>query len=158
MTLLKLRSRVFSRGLIRSFSSVLSESFYNSEQKELQKATKKLIDSEINPYVDEWEKAKLFPAKEVFKKFGQAGLLGINKPVEYGGQGLDYKYQMAFLEACGYIRSGGVAMGLGVQTDCSTPALARFGSDELKRNYLAPALKGMSVSCQRVFFSHFGGV
>ena len=51
----------------------------------------------------------MFPAKEVFKKFGSAGLLGINKPTEYGGLGLDYKYQLAFLEACGYIRSGGVA-------------------------------------------------
>jgi citronellyl-CoA dehydrogenase len=44
---------------------------------------------------------------------GNAGLLGINKPVEYGGLGLDYKYQMAFLEASGHIRASGVAMGIG---------------------------------------------
>ena len=63
---------------------------------------------------------------KVFKKLGQAGLLGVNKPVEHGGLGLDYKYQMALVEAAGSIRSPGVAMGIGVQTDCATPALARL--------------------------------
>jgi len=128
-------------------TSILAKNFYNEDQLELQETTKRLIEKEINPYTDEWEQKKLFPAKEVFKKFGQLGLLGINKPVEYSGLGLDYKYQLAFLEAAGYIRSSGVAMGIGVQTDCATPALARFGSDELKTNYLKPALEGDMVSC-----------
>ena len=38
-------------------------------------------------------------------------------------------------------------MGIGVQTDCSTPALARFGSDELKETFLKPALLGDAVTC-----------
>ena len=38
-------------------------------------------------------------------------------------------------------------MGLGVQTDCATPALAKFGSDELKKKYLVPALSGDHVCC-----------
>ena len=66
-----------------------------------------MIETEINPHVEQWEKEQIFPAKEVFKAFGQAGLLGINKPVEYGGLGLDYKYQLAFLESTGHIRSAG---------------------------------------------------
>ena len=61
-------------------SSSLCESFYNEEQRELQRTTKKLIETEINPYVEQWEREQIFPAKEVFKAFGQAGLLGINKP------------------------------------------------------------------------------
>ena len=98
-------------------------------------------------FLCQWEKDQIFPAHELFKKFGDAGLLGINKPVEYGGLGLDYKYQMAFLEASGHIRASGVAMGIGVQTDCATPALARFGSDQLKRDFLAPAIAGDHVAC-----------
>ena len=128
-----------------SSSSILAKNFYNEDQLELQKTARRLIEKEINPYADEWEKNKSFPAKEVFKKFGQLGLLGINKPTEYSGLGLDYKYQLAFLEAAGYIRSSGVAMGIGVQTDCATPALARFGSDELKKDFLKPALEGTYV-------------
>ena len=54
---------------------------------------------------------------------------------------------MAFLEASGHIRASGVAMGIGVQTDCATPALARFGSDQLKRDFLAPAIAGDHVAC-----------
>ena len=64
----------------RFVSSSLCESFYNEEQRELQRTTKKLIETEINPYVEQWEREQIFPAKEVFKAFGQAGLLGINKP------------------------------------------------------------------------------
>ena len=82
----KLFKRFTVRHYQRSLSS-LAEAFYNEEQKELINSTKKLIESEINPHADQWEKDQLFPAKEVFKTFGQAGLLGINKPVEYGGQG-----------------------------------------------------------------------
>lgn len=106
-----------------------------------------LIETEINPHCDQWEKDKMFPAHEVFKKIGDAGFLGINYPVEYGGLGLDYKYNMAALEGAGHIRSPGVGMGLGVHTDCATPALARFGSDELRKKYLVPAIKGDHVSC-----------
>ena len=75
-------------------ASSLSDAFYNEEQKELQKTVTKLVETEINPNVQEWEKQKGFPAHQVFKKFGQAGLLGINKPTEYGGLGLTYKYQI----------------------------------------------------------------
>ena len=127
--------------------STMADTFYNEEQKELISSVRKLIETEINPHCDEWEKQKSFPAHEVFKKFGQAGFLGINKSPEYGGQGLDYKYQLAMGEAVGYIRSTGVSMALGVQTDMSTPALAKFGSDKLKREFLAPAISGDAVTC-----------
>ena len=63
---------------------------------EATEAAKKLIEAEINPHVEQWERDHAFPAHEVFKKFGQAGFLGVNKPVEYGGQGLDYKYQARY--------------------------------------------------------------
>ena len=84
------------------------------------------------PHVDEWEAAEIFPAHQVFKRLGQLGLLGLTKPEEYGGAGLDYSYAMAMAEALGHIECGGVPMAIGVQTDMATPALARFGSDELQ--------------------------
>ncbi|MCO5096951.1 MAG: acyl-CoA dehydrogenase family protein [Rhodocyclaceae bacterium] len=115
---------------------------YTQEHLELQRSVKKFIDSEINPYVDEWEAAEIFPAHELFKKMGDAGFLGINKPQEYGGMGLDYSFALAFAEALGEVRCGGVPMAIGVQTDMATPALARFGSDELRREFLAPTIAG----------------
>ncbi len=120
---------------------------YTHEHLELQKTLKRFIEEEINPHVDEWEEAEMFPAHEVFKRLGQLGLLGLTKPEAYGGAGLDYSYSMAMAEALGWIDCGGVPMAIGVQTDMATPALARFGSDELKREFLAPAIAGDVVSC-----------
>jgi len=118
---------------------------YTQEHQELQRSVKKFIETEINPYVDEWEDAEIFPAHALFKKMGDAGFLGINKPQAYGGMGLDYSFQLAFVEALGDVRCGGVPMAIGVQTDMATPALARFGSDELRREFLAPTIAGDRV-------------
>src|SRR3990170_4660545 len=120
---------------------------YTHEHEELQRQLKKFIDAEINPFVEEWEEAEIFPAHEVFKKMGQLGFLGVCKPEEYGGQALDYSYSVAMAEALGHIQCGGVPMAIGVQTDMATPALARFGSDELRREFLAPSISGEYVAC-----------
>ncbi len=113
---------------------------------EIYRTVSNFIANEINPFVDEWENAGIFPAHEVFKKVGDLGLLGIGKPEEYGGLGLDYSYSMIATEAWGEIQGGSIPMALGVQTDMATPALSRFGSDELRQQYLTPAIAGDMVA------------
>jgi len=120
---------------------------FTPEHEEIRRTMKKFIDAEINPHVDAWEEAEQFPAHEVFKKLGNLGMLGLTKPEAYGGAGLDYSYSMVFAETLGQIRCGGVPMAIGVQTDMATPALARFGSDELRKEFLAPAIAGDMVTC-----------
>lgn len=120
---------------------------FTHEHREIQKTLKRFIDEQINPHVDEWEAAEMFPAHEVFKGLGKLGLLGLTKPEAYGGMGLDYSYSVAMAEALGHIHCGGVPMAIGVQTDMATPALARFGSDELRAQFLAPAIAGDMVGC-----------
>ncbi len=129
---------------------------FTPEHEELRRMTRNFVENEINPYVDEWEKEGIFPAKELFKKMGNLGLLGISKPEEFGGMGLDYSYSTVAAEELGAIRCGGVPMGIGVQTDMSTPALAKFGSDELRRDYLAPAIAGDMVAAIGVSEPHAG--
>ncbi|HEY0914823.1 MAG TPA: acyl-CoA dehydrogenase family protein, partial [Solimonas sp.] len=118
---------------------------FTHEHEELYRTTKRFVEEELNPHVAEWEKAGIWPAHEVLKRMGDLGLLGINKPVENGGLGLDYSYQMLFAQALGNCLCGGVPMGIGVQTDMATPALARFGSPALRKEYLDPAIKGEMV-------------
>jgi citronellyl-CoA dehydrogenase len=120
---------------------------FNQEHEEIRRTLKRYIDNEINPHVDEWEAAEQFPAHEVFKKLGDLGMLGLTKPEAYGGAGLDYSYSMVMAETLGHIRCGGVPMAIGVQTDMATPALARFGSDELRKQFLAPSISGDYVAC-----------
>ena len=118
---------------------------HTDEHKAIAQTTAKVIQAEINPYCDEWEEAGIFPAKEVFKKLGDLGLLGIHKPTEYGGMGLDYSYHAVFTEELGLIAAGGVAMGIGVQTDMATPALAKHGSDFVRSEFLTQAISGDAV-------------
>ena len=115
------------------------------EHKELYRTVKKFVEDEINPNIDEWEKAGIWPAREVLKKMANLGLLGIHKPEAYGGLGLDYSYELMFAQAIGNCHNGSLPMGIGVITDMATPALAKFGSDELRKQYLAPVIAGDMV-------------
>jgi citronellyl-CoA dehydrogenase len=129
---------------------------FTEEHNALRNTVKQFVDNEINPHVDEWEKAGIFPAKELFQKMGKLGLLGIGKPVEFGGSGLDYSYEVVAAEELGACLCGGVPMGIGVQTNMATPALARFGSDELRNEFLTPAIAGDLVACIGVSETHAG--
>jgi citronellyl-CoA dehydrogenase len=120
---------------------------YTEQHRELMRSVAKFCEAEINPHVEEWEKAGIFPAHEVFKKMGNQGFLGIHKAERFGGLGLDYSYEVAFCEALGASRSGSVNMAIGVQTDMATPALARHGSDALRDEFLKPSITGDYVAC-----------
>lgn len=119
---------------------------YTPEHRELMASIRRFVAAEIDPFVDEWEANEIFPAHELFKKMGKLGFLGITKPEAYGGMGLDFSYALAAAEAIGHAHAQGVGMGIGVQSNMATPALAAFGSDELKREFLAPAIAGDAVA------------
>ena len=120
---------------------------FTDQHRQLDDTVTKFVRNEINPNIPAWEKAEQFPARELFKKLGELGLLGLKYPEEYGGLGLDFSYSMVMAEALGTADCGGVPMAIGVHTDMCTPALARFGSDELKREYLAPSIAGDLIGC-----------
>ncbi len=128
---------------------------FTPEHEQIADTVRKFVAKEINPFVPEWEAAGMFPAHALFKKMGDLGLLGIKYPAEYGGMGLDFSYSMVMAEALGDCNCGGVPMAIGVQTDMCTPALARFGSEELRREFLAPSIAGDMVGCIGV--SEVGG-
>jgi citronellyl-CoA dehydrogenase len=117
------------------------------EHEQIRRTLRRFIDDEINPQVDAWEAAGRFPAHEVFGRLGELGLLGLTKPASCGGAGLDYSYGVVMAETLGHIRSAGVQMAIGVQTDMATPALARFGSEALQREFLEPSIAGERVAC-----------
>ncbi len=119
---------------------------FSSEHEQFRQSIRAFIDREINPYVDEWEAAGSFPAHELFRKLGKAGLLGLEYDPAYGGQGADHSYTVVFGEELGRIDCGGVPMAISVQTDMATPSLARYGSHELKQRWLAPTCRGELVA------------
>lgn len=120
---------------------------FTEQHEQLRDTVAKFITQEINPYVEEWEAAGEFPSHALFKKMGDLGLLGLRWPEAFGGAGLDMSYSMVMAEELGLINCGGVPMAIGVHTDMCTPALANFGSDELRREFLTPSISGDYVGC-----------
>ena len=120
---------------------------FTEEHEAVRRTVARFVQEELNPHVDEWEDAETYPAHEVIRKLGKLGLLGLTKPEAFGGAGLDHSYSVIMAEELGACRCGGVPMSIGVHTDMATPALARFGSDELRKEFLAPAIAGELLSC-----------
>ena len=123
---------------------------FTEEHKSLAETVKDFSQNEIKPFVEEWEENGAFPAHELFKKMGNLDLLGITKSTEVGGMNLDFSFGMVFAEALGYAADLGVITGIGIQTDMATPALDRYGSVELKEEFLKPSVNGDFVSAVAV--------
>lgn len=119
---------------------------FDEDHERFRAAVRKILEREVAPHVEEWEAAGSFPAHELFPVLGAAGLLGLEYDPRYGGQGADHSYTVVLGEELGRIDCGGVPMAIAVQTDMATPALHRFGSEELKQRYLAPAIRGEMVA------------
>jgi citronellyl-CoA dehydrogenase len=118
---------------------------FTSEHDQFRASVRKLVEEEINPHADEWEEAQIFPAHALFPKLGAIGAFGLEYETEYGGGGADHSFTMVLAEELGKADLGGVPMAIAVQAGMATPALARFGSDELKREFLTPTLAGELV-------------
>ncbi len=123
-----------------------SEMYFNKEHEMVRRAVRDFVDKEINPFVDDWEEAEIAPLHDLFKKMGDLGFLGIRYDPKYGGQGMDYWAETAFLEELARIRCGGIPMAIAVQTNMATPAIDEFGSEYLKETYLKPAIAGDMVA------------
>jgi len=115
------------------------------EHEAFRKSVRTFVEREIEPHVDQWEHEGAFPAHELFPKLGRAGFLGLEYDPSYGGQGADHSFTVVLGEELGRIGCGGVPMAIAVQTDMATPSLHKFGSEDLKQRYLAPAIAGEAV-------------
>jgi citronellyl-CoA dehydrogenase len=120
--------------------------YYSEDQQAFQQTIRDFFEREVNPHIDEWEKARIFPAHQVFKRCAEIGMLGVSYDTKYGGGGLDYWWTAAYVEAMsGSCLCNGIPMAIMVQTDMCTPALHDFGSEELKERWLAPSIRGEVV-------------
>jgi citronellyl-CoA dehydrogenase len=116
------------------------------EHQIFRKTLRDLFEREIEPHVEAWEAARIFPAHELFPKLGAVGLLGLEYDEADGGMGAEHSFTVIAGEEMGRISCGGVPMAMAVQMSMATPALARYGSPQLKEQYLAPSIRGELVA------------
>jgi acyl-CoA dehydrogenase len=117
---------------------------FGDEHEALRESVRGFIERELAPHAAEWEEQRWFP-DELFARLAAQGLLGLKYPEAYGGQGGDYLHDAVLAEELSRIGSGGTAAGLGAHISIATPPIWKFGSEEQKRRYLAPAIAGERI-------------
>ncbi len=106
---------------------------------------RKFVAEELRPRAREFDAMGKID-KSLFRRMGDLGMLGLRYDPAHGGAGLDWSYTAVMYEELGRADNAGVTMGICVHTDMATPSLHEFGSDDLKRRYLVPAIAGEMVS------------
>ncbi len=118
---------------------------FTDEHDLLRESIRRFAVNELQPHAEEWEETT-FP-DSVFRRMGELGFLGLDKPVEYGGQGGDYYSSLVLAEELVHSHSGGVGVGIAVHTDMAMPPILAFGTEEQKREWLVPAIAGEKILC-----------
>jgi alkylation response protein AidB-like acyl-CoA dehydrogenase len=118
---------------------------FTDEHEALRESIASFVAKELRPHAEEWEQTT-FP-DSVFQRMGELGFLGLDKPEAYGGQGGDYFSAIVLGEEMAGAACGGLAMGVAVQTDMALPPILAFGTEEQKREWAEPAIKGEKILC-----------
>jgi len=118
---------------------------FGDEHEQLRETIRRFATSEVRPHAEEWEETT-FP-NSIIKRMGDLGFLGLDKPEQYGGQGGDYYSSLVLAEELTHGESGGLAMGVAVQTDMAMPPILAFGTEEQKQQWVAPAIAGDKILC-----------
>lgn len=119
------------------------------EHETFRAAARRFLEREVAPHADAWEAARRIP-REIFPRMGELGLLGICVPAELGGQGGDLFFALSFVEELPRSRMGGFCAAVTVQQFMATQHILRWGSDDLKRRYVASSAAGRTVGALAV--------
>ena len=124
----------------------MSQDLFSTPEHALFRDTvRKFVAEELVPRGREFDEMGRFDTG-LYKQMGDLGMLGLRYDPRWGGAGLDYSYTAILFEELGRCGNAGVTMGISVHTDMATPSLHQFGSDDLRQEYLVPAIKGETVS------------
>jgi citronellyl-CoA dehydrogenase len=124
----------------------MSTDLYASPEHEaFRRTVRQFVDQEMRPRAREFDAQGRFD-KNLYKRMGELGFLGLRYDPQWGGSGLDWTFTAVLFEELARCDNAGVVMGISVQTDMATPSLHRFGSDALRQQYLVPAIRGEQVA------------
>lgn len=119
---------------------------FTSEHEMFRKTVKDFVKREIKPNGEHWEEMGEVP-REIFQKLGELGVLGARYDEKYGGSGRDFWYTLILCEELARSNYIGAAVSILMQCEMCTAAIHEEGSEELKQQYLVPAIKGELLGC-----------
>lgn len=112
-------------------------------EQQLRKAVCRFAQREIAPIADRMDREDYFP-RDVFRRLGEDGFLGITVPAEFGGVGLSYFAQAIVLDEIARI-SPALALSVGAHSNLMMDSLYRNGSKELRERFLPPLVSGEAI-------------
>jgi acyl-CoA dehydrogenase len=116
---------------------------FTEEHQNFRRRLRAFCETEVIPYVDQWEIDHLVP-KSVWRKMGRAGFLCPSVASEYGGMGGDFIYSLIVAEELSRTAHTGLAATL--HSDVVVPYIESFGSETIKRRYLPGCVGGDTVT------------
>ena len=115
--------------------------YFTEEHELFRQSVRAFLEKEAIPHIDQWEEDHKTP-RDIWKKMGEMGFLGLSYPEEYGGSNLDFFYDVVFNEELGRTNSGGFAITQQVTQYMSSPYILKYGSAYLKQKYLPGIISG----------------
>ena len=115
----------------------------SGEEEDLRETARKFVRKEIAPVADRMDREDYFP-KDVFRRLGEQGFLGITVPPEWNGLGLSYLGQALLLEEIARA-SPALALSVGAHSNLFADNVARNGTDRQREAFLPPAVSGDAV-------------
>lgn len=120
--------------------------YFSEEHEMFRKSLRDFLKREVKPNLNQWEKDGKIP-KEIWKKMGEMGFLGLSFPEKYGGSNLDFFFEVVLNEEMGRLNSGGFTVTQQAVQYMSGPYILKYGSDLLKSKYLPGIISGDLISC-----------
>ena len=120
------------------------QEYFGPAHNMVRRSVKEFVDQEIVPKVEDWEEMNEFP-RDLYKKAGEVGILGIGYPEEYGGTPGDIFFQVAAWEEIMRCGSGGLAAGLG-SLNIAIPPILSQGTDDQKERFARPVILGDKIA------------
>ena len=105
---------------------------------------KRFLTDKVQPHYDQWEKDGITP-RQLWRDLGEAGLLCVDAPAEYGGIGAPFEFSCVVLEEVGRMGFGALGANLAVHSDIVTPYIAHLGTEEQKKKYIPKLVTGECV-------------
>lgn len=118
--------------------------YFDEQHRQFRDNLRRFIEQEIVPRAAAWEDSGMVP-REVLRRMGELGYLGVRYPEQYGGSALDTVYSAILAEELGRSTFGGFAVTVTVHTDMASPHLANFGSPEQLQRFLPPLIRGEKI-------------
>ena len=124
------------------------QQYFQAEHDQIRQITRRFVEREMRPFVDEWEEAGSFP-RELYQKAARVGILGMGYPEELGGTPGDLFMQVAVWEELMRPGSGGLSAGLG-SLHIALPPILALGTLEQQERFIRPVLAGERIAALAV--------